>query len=302
MKNSSVIRKILYALITILAVIIFNYFLFRVLPGDPISMIMRNPKASEASIEAIRASYGLDLPWYSQFVVYLKGLFTGDFGTSFVYKAPVMEVIGAKILPTVVMLGLAEIVAIIIGIFLGIMAAWKRGSKLDVGTLSFSLITYSMPTFWLGMIMVVIFAVNLRWLPISGMTTAGMVYSSSMEMIADMAAHLILPVITMSILLIGEYALTMRNTLIDVLSEDYITKTRNAQRHAANGDDYRHQSGAGHRRCSTDRDDLLLAGNRQPDVRGSFRQRLSGAAGDFPSRYRLCRLSEPDHGFDLRQD
>ena len=127
MKNSSVIRKILYALITILAVIIFNYFLFRVLPGDPISMIMRNPKASEASIEAIRASYGLDLPWYSQFVVYLKGLFTGDFGTSFVYKAPVMEVIGAKILPTVVMLGLAEIVAIIIGIFLGIMAAWKRG-------------------------------------------------------------------------------------------------------------------------------------------------------------------------------
>lgn len=63
MKNSSVIRKILYALITILAVIIFNYFLFRVLPGDPISMIMRNPKASEASIEAIRASYGLDLPW-----------------------------------------------------------------------------------------------------------------------------------------------------------------------------------------------------------------------------------------------
>ena len=72
MKNSSVIRKILYALITILAVIIFNYFLFRVLPGDPISMIMRNPKASEASIEAIRASYGLDLPWYSQFVVYLS--------------------------------------------------------------------------------------------------------------------------------------------------------------------------------------------------------------------------------------
>lgn len=226
MKNSSLLRKILYALITIMAVIIFNYFLFRILPGDPISMIMRNPKASEASIEAIRASYGLDLPWYSQFIVYLKGLFTGDFGTSFVYKAPVMEVIGAKILPTVVMLGLAEIVAIIVGIFLGIMAAWKRGSKLDVGTLSFSLITYSMPTFWLGMIMVVIFAVNLRWLPISGMTTAGMVYPSSIELIGDMAVHLILPVITMSILLIGEYALTMRNTLIDVLAEDYITTAR----------------------------------------------------------------------------
>lgn len=219
-------KKLIYAFITILAIIIFNYFLFRVLPGNPISMLMRNPNASAEMIAAVRASYGLDDPWYVQFWVYFKGIFTGDFGTSFVYKAPVMEVIGSKVLPTVILLGLAEIVAIVVGIFLGVIAAWKRGTKLDVGTLSFSLVTYSMPTFWLGMIMVVVFCVNLMIFPTSGMYTAGGFYDSAGDKIMDALNHLVLPVITMAILLIGEYALTMRNTLIDVLSEDYITTAR----------------------------------------------------------------------------
>ena len=123
-------------------------------------------------------------------------------------------------------------------------------------------------------------------------------------------------VITMSILLIGEYALTMRNTLIDVLSEDYITTAR-AKGFGRNMSCEKHAMPnamlpmvtiiainlglviGGAVQIETI---FSLAGNRQPDVRGSFRQRLSGAAGDFPSRYRLCRLSEPDHGFDLRQD
>jgi ABC-type dipeptide/oligopeptide/nickel transport systems, permease components len=226
MKSSSVLQKILYALITIIFVVIFNYFLFRVLPGDPISMIMRNPKASPETIAHIRASYGLDKPWYVQFLIYMKGMFTGDFGTSFVYKKPVMEVIGPKLIPTILMLGIAEIIAIIIGIYLGVLSAWKRGSKLDVGTLCFSLVTYSMPTFWLGMIMVAVFCVNLQIFPIRGMTTAGAFYDSGMQYAGDVIHHLILPVITMSILLIGEYSLTMRNTLIDVLSEDYITTAR----------------------------------------------------------------------------
>lgn len=226
MKSTSVIQKIIYALITILIVLIFNYFLFRVLPGDPISMIYRNPKATPEMIEAIRSSYGLDKPWYVQFLLYFKGMFTGDFGTSFVYKAPVMEVIGAKIIPTVLFLGLSEILAIFIGIFLGTVSARHRGTRLDVGTLSFSLVTYSMPTFWLSMIMVVVFCVNLRLFPTSGMSSAGEVYSGLFDYMSDVVWHLILPVITMAILLIGEYALTMRNTMIDVLSEDYITTAR----------------------------------------------------------------------------
>lgn len=226
MKKRKIFKKIIYAAITIFAVLVFNYILFRVLPGDPLAMMMRNPKATPEMIEATKQLFGLDKPWYVQFYLYFKNLFAGDLGMSFFFKQPVASVIGSRIMPTVIMVGLAEVLAIILGIVIGIVAAWKRGTRLDIGTLGFSLITYSMPTFWLGMVMVVVFSVNLHMFPTSGILTPGMTYSSTSVMVADYVRHLILPMVTMSIVLIGEYALTMRNTLIDVLSEDYITTAK----------------------------------------------------------------------------
>lgn len=226
MKRGKLFKKIIYAVITIFAVLVFNYILFRVLPGDPLAMLMRNPKTSPEMLEATRQLFGLDKPWYIQFFQYFKNMLAGDLGMSYYFKQPVAGVIGSRIMPTVIMVGLAEILAIIVGIVIGVIAAWKRGTKLDVGTLGFSLITYSIPTFWLGMIMVVIFSVNLHMLPTSGILTPGMSYPSAAAMAADYVRHLILPLLTMSVVLIGEYALTMRNTLIDVLSEDYITTAR----------------------------------------------------------------------------
>jgi peptide/nickel transport system permease protein len=226
MSKTVIAKKLLYALITILAVLIFNYILFRVLPGDPLSMIMRNPKATPETIESIRRFYGLDQPWYVQFFTYFRHLLQGDLGTSFLFKAPVSQVIGARILPTLLMVGLSEIIAMLVGILIGVLAAWKRGTKLDVGTLGFALVTYSVPTFWLGMIMVVLFSVQLRIFPTSGMLSPGRNFAFTWPLIQDLLRHLALPVITMSLVLIGEYALTMRNTLIDVLSEDYITTAR----------------------------------------------------------------------------
>jgi len=226
MKKRKIFKKFIYAAITIFAVLVFNYILFRVLPGDPLAMMMRNPKATPEMIEATKQLFGLDKPWYVQFYLYFKNLFAGDLGMSFFFKQPVASVIGSRIMPTVIMVGLAEVIAIILGIVIGIVAAWKRGTRLDIGTLGFSLITYSMPTFWLGMVMVVVFSVNLHMFPTSGILTPGMTYSSTSAMVADYVRHLILPMVTMSIVLIGEYALTMRNTLIDVLSEDYITTAK----------------------------------------------------------------------------
>lgn len=226
MSKSLVIKKLFYALITILIVLVFNYILFRVLPGDPLAMLMRNPRATPEMVEGIKQLYGLDQPWHIQFLTYFQNMLTGDLGISFVYKAPVGQIIGQKILPTLLLLGLAEVLAIIVGILIGVLAAWKRGTKLDVSTLGFSLVTYSVPTFWLGMIMVVVFCVNLRLFPTSGMFTPGKSFPTGMAMFFDLGRHLFLPVLTMSLVLIGEYALTMRNTLIDVLSEDYITTAR----------------------------------------------------------------------------
>ena len=226
MRRKFIIKKTIYAIITVFIVLIFNYILFRVLPGDPLSMIMRNPKATPEMIETVKAFYGLDKPWYTQFFMYFEDLFKGDLGMSFVYKDNVTSVIGSKILPTLWLCGMAEIIAIIVGIFLGVVAAAKRGTKIDVGTLGFSLVTYSMPTFWLGMIMVSVFCVGLRLFPVGGMQSPGMAFASMSTQLLDILHHSFLPIITMSILLIGEYALTMRNTLMDVLEEDYITTAK----------------------------------------------------------------------------
>jgi len=226
LKKLYILKKILQSLLTIFFVLIFNYFLFRIMPGDPLAMIMRNPRASAEAIEKTKELFGLGEAWYMQFLIYLQNLFQGDFGLSFIYKKDVLEVIWDKILPTVIMVGLAQIVAIIIGVLLGVIAAWKRGTKIDVISLSFSLITYSMPTFWLGIILISIFSIGLGLFPTSGMLTPGKTFLSTLDMIRDGTVHLVLPVLTLSLVLIGEYALTMRNTLLDVLTEDYMTTVR----------------------------------------------------------------------------
>lgn len=226
MHKTDIIKKLLYAIITILIVLVFNYLLFRVLPGDPLAMMMRNPKATEETIESVKRLYGLDQEWHVQFITYFKNMLKGDLGMSFVFKAPVSKVVAGRILPTLLLVGVSELLAVVIGIGIGIVAAWKRGTKLDVGTLSLSLITYSVPTFWLGMIMLVIFCVNLRLFPTSGMFTPGKSFATTGAMLYDLARHSILPILTMTLVLIGEYALTMRNTLIDILSEDYIVTAR----------------------------------------------------------------------------
>lgn len=222
MKKQYLLKKLFQALITIVLVLVFNYFLFRIMPGDPLSMIMRNPKASPEAIERTKALFGLGEPWYSQFFIYLQNLLRGDLGLSFLYKKPVVEVILQKIMPTLILVGIAEIIAIFIGIILGVISAWKRASKIDVFALGFSLVTYSMPTFWLGIILISIFSIGLRIFPTSGMFTLGQSFASTLEMVKDGALHLVLPVSALSLVLIGEYALTMRNTLLDVFTEDYI--------------------------------------------------------------------------------
>ena len=226
MKRNYLIKRILQAVITVLLVIVLNYILFRVMPGNPLAMIMRNPKASPEAVKKVEALFGLDKPWYVQFGVFFKQLLKGDFGLSFTYKKPVIEIIGGKVLPTILLTAVSEIIAIIIGIIIGTISAWKRGTKADVISLSFSLITYSMPTFWLGIVLVAFFSVYLGAFPTTGMTTPGLSDGGFWMTFKDVAKHLFLPALTLSLVLIGEYALVMRNSLLDVLSEDYINTAR----------------------------------------------------------------------------
>jgi peptide/nickel transport system permease protein len=220
------LKKIFQSIITIFLVLILNFFLFRVMPGNPLSMIVRNPNASPEAIEKIKHLMGMDQPIYVQLWLYFKQLFQGDLGLSFMFKQPVIHVIGERLFPTLLLVGVSTIAAIIAGVLLGIIAAARQGKKIDVTSLAFSLITYSMPTFWLGIMLVIFFSVTLNLFPTSGMVTAGMVFDNSFEKAVDVLMHLFLPALTLSLVLIGQFVLIMRNSLIEVLTEDYITTAK----------------------------------------------------------------------------
>jgi peptide/nickel transport system permease protein len=222
MKLNYLIKKVTNAIITLFFVLIINYFLFRVMPGDPLAMMLRDPKASPESAEKLKQLFGLAEPWYIQFGLYIKQLLQGDLGMSFLFKQPVVEIIAIKIVPTLLLVGVATIVSLIGGIFLGILAAKNRGKKIDVLSLSFSLLSYSMPIFWIGVLLVAFLSVHLTLFPTSGMTTSGMVFASSIDATLDVARHLFLPALSLSLVLLGQYVLIMRNSLMDELTEDYV--------------------------------------------------------------------------------
>lgn len=219
-------RKFLQSLVTILIVIGMNFFLFRIMPGDPIRVLIRNPKISADALERVREQFGLNESRLVQFWIYLKDLFSGDFGTSFNYRQPVIDIVMERIPATVLLIGTATVLSIILGVLLGVIFAWKRGTRIDVIGLSISLILYSMPTFWVAIIMVMIFAVYWQIFPLGGMGMPGAYYSSAWAELVAQLRYMFLPTITFALILIGEYVLIMRSSLLEVMREDYMLTAR----------------------------------------------------------------------------
>jgi peptide/nickel transport system permease protein len=220
------LRKSIQALITIFIVILMNFFLFRIMPGDPIRVLIRNPKISADALERVREQFGLNESRLVQFWIYLRDLFSGNLGTSFNYRQPVLDVIMERVPATLMLVGTATILSIIIGVLLGVILAWKRGTKIDIAGLSISLILYSMPTFWVAIIMVMIFAVYWKIFPLGGMGMPGVYYTTFWGELISSLRHLFLPTVTFALILIGEYVLIMRSSLLEVMREDYMLTAR----------------------------------------------------------------------------
>ena len=216
-------RKIAFALATLAVVVTLNFFLFRVLPGDPIrAVIGRNIRISLETQAALRAQFGLDKPIFpDQFFNTLGQWARGNLGVSWSLRQPVGEVLISKLGNTLLLLTLGQILSIILGTALGLVAGWKRKTPVDVGALTFSLVAWAMPTFWLGIILL---AAGSTWL---GLPTGGIVSPENVgkplyTVLPDLAKHLVLPTLTLTILYLGEYMLIMRSSVLEVLSEDYI--------------------------------------------------------------------------------
>lgn len=216
------------AIVTIAGIVLLNFVLFRMMPGSPERILLRNPNMSQEAIAGQRAAWGLDKPLVpDQLVAYVSSTLQGDLGESFKYRGrSVVDVIGERAMPTILLFGVGELVAIVVGLALGAYSGWRRGGPIDYAGNGISLVLYSMPYFLLGMIMLVFFATGLGWFPTSGMLTLGVTYGSWVDQVLDFAGHFVLPLAAVSLGLIGQYSILMRSSIIQTYGEDYLQTAR----------------------------------------------------------------------------
>ena len=214
------------ALLTLAFVIVFNFFLFRVM-GDPTTQLVRLPQSTPEEIEKLRADYGLDKPLLTgQFVDYVGDTLRLDLGTSQRTRLPVWEEIKDALPWTLLLVGTGTLLATIVGSWLGVIAATRRGRKADDSLLGFSLFTYAAPEYWIGILLILALAVWIPIFPAGLQMTPGVEFSSWIDEALDVAEHLILPAITIMLMLLGQYFLIMRSSMVDVLTEDFVTVKR----------------------------------------------------------------------------
>ncbi|MER9254439.1 ABC transporter permease [Mesorhizobium sp. M0598] len=229
-RTSQHIGRILFrAAMTLLMVATLNFILFRVIPGDPAALLLAGARTSVTAeqIEAQRQNWGLNQPLFpDQVVDYLSATLRGDFGYSFKFRGRhVSDLILERLPATIALVGLAQFIAILCGVMLGIYAGWRRGGAVDHIVTGASLALYSTPSFWLGMLLVVIFSTALGWLPGYGRYSPGTI-SGSLDWFLDYLLHLVLPVTAMALGLIGQYVVVARAAMSDVVTEDYMVTAR----------------------------------------------------------------------------
>lgn len=218
-------RKAIGSVLTFAFVLVFNFFLFRVVPKDPIGSLFRGRNVPRETLDNLRSAFGLDEPVLTQFVFYLRETLRGNLGISYQSRQPVWNEIVDAIPATVALVGVSAILSAVIGTLLGIGAAWRRNTWKDHTITSGTMVFYSMPDFWLGMLLLVGFAVVVPIFPVGGIVAAGST-ATGFDRLLDQLHHLVLPAATLTLAYLGEYALVTRSSLLEVMGEDYLTVAR----------------------------------------------------------------------------
>jgi ABC-type dipeptide/oligopeptide/nickel transport system permease component len=220
-----VARRFAQLLPIILVIVVVNFFLIRLAPGDPISYIIGDAAVSEEFVADLRQKLGLDGSLLYQLGIYLGNVARGDFGYSFVSRQPVLEVILDRLPATLLLMITQYALAIAAGILLGVVSAQRQGSKLDAGVTLISVIGYAMPVFWLGQMLMLIFANKLGWFPAQGMLS--MRYElSAFDKALDIGHHLVLPAVTLAFFNLALIARLTRSNMLQVLRLEYIIFAR----------------------------------------------------------------------------
>lgn len=215
--------KVLQYSLVIFLVLTLNFLLPRLMPGNPLVYLAGEDVGfmSSSEKEAILSKHGLNDSLMTQYVTYIKNILSGDFGYSYQQKRPIMELIKDRLPWTLLLTGLNLLISTILGVIFGVIAAWRRGTKTDVNLLTGFMFLSAMPSFWIGMILVSIFAAKLGWFPVFGGETAWANYTG-WERLKDIAHHLVLPLVTLVLISVTSTFMTMRYSMLNVLGEDYI--------------------------------------------------------------------------------
>jgi len=215
---SYILRRILRAIVLLFLVSIIIFFAMRLLPGDPIYMIMSQGQianATLAQIEAIREQYGLNRPLFTQYFYWLGGIFTGDFGRSIIYQSSPLTIL-ARTIPVTLNISIpAFIISLLVGIPAGIICALKRATWIDTVVTVLANLGVTIPVFWLGTMLIYLFALQLHWLPVEG-------YTAPLENLGKNISQLVMPVFCQAIFPVSAIARQMRSSMLEVMRQDYV--------------------------------------------------------------------------------
>jgi ABC-type dipeptide/oligopeptide/nickel transport system permease component len=218
-----IIKRTMFAIVTVFVAITFNFFLFRVLPGDAVSNLSHVPHATPALKHALEVEFGLDKPRWQQYLIYLKELLHGNMGISFSTQQPVWQELRRALANTIPMVTLGTVFSILIGTWTGVISAWRRGTRLDQVSTNIAIAFYSFPTQWLALVLLIYLS---AYLPSHGMTNDFLLDPTFWQHLKDMGVHMILPSLTLGLTLYGQYTLIVRSAMLETLGEDYILTAR----------------------------------------------------------------------------
>lgn len=221
-------RKLLAAVASLFFTLVIGFVLFSLMPADPVQSMTRGHPTSDAQMAALRRSLGLDKPLWLRFVDFVNDTLHGRLGQSWQFQQSVASLIGSRLGPTVLLMGTAALISVTLGLWLGARSGWRHGSLFDRTASGVSLTLWSVPTFWLGMILLVTFSVGIgpipSLLPANGMSDPSV--GGVLPHALDVARHLVLPAMTMVLVVFAQYVTIMRSSIIDELGSPYLLTAR----------------------------------------------------------------------------
>mgnify|MGYP001118301575 CR=1 FL=1 len=218
------VRRALYTVPTILAVVVLSFFLIRLAPGDP-TLVLAGEGSSPEYRDWARQAYGLDKPFHEQLAIYVWNLLQGNLGRSYVFKEPVLNVILERVPATILLVATGLSIAVTLGVLLGLVSAGRPYSIRDNAIMSWSITTYSLPVFWVAQLLVLVFSIWLRLFPVTGMSSARL-QLSGLEYAIDVLWHLILPSTSLAMVFMALFARLTRTSVLEAMRMNYILTAR----------------------------------------------------------------------------